>query len=170
MACCLPAPSHSLNLCWLIASEILWYLHASNFAASAQATIFCIMSLEIIVLKSQPHLSADNEWNHRHRGRHTIALFNANEAVLKVMSTWWLIKWKHSPCCCPFVRAGGRWISLTKASDAELFSEICAWTNDWANNCDTDDLIRHRAHYDVTVMEPTMNSWYNKNKKAHKGH
>ena len=52
-------------------------------------TIFCIMSLEIIVLKSQPHLSADNEWNHRHRGRHTIALFNANEAVLKVMSTWW---------------------------------------------------------------------------------
>ena len=33
-----------------------------------------------------------------------------------------------------------------------MFSLICAWTNDWANNRDAGDLRRHRAHYDVTVM------------------
>ena len=33
-----------------------------------------------------------------------------------------------------------------------MFSLTCAWTNDWANNRDASDLIRHRAHYNVTVM------------------
>ena len=33
-----------------------------------------------------------------------------------------------------------------------MFSSICAWTNDWANNLDAGDLRRHRAHYDVTAM------------------
>ena len=35
---------------------------------------------------------------------------------------------------------------------ALMFSLICAWTNVWANNRDAGDLTRHRAHYDVTVM------------------
>ena len=33
-----------------------------------------------------------------------------------------------------------------------MFSLICAWTNAWANNRNADNLGRHRAHYDVTVM------------------
>ena len=49
---------------------------------------------------------------------------------------------------------GHRWIPHTKASDAELWCFI--WSeheiNGWANNGDTGDLRRHRAHYDVTVM------------------
>ena len=32
------------------------------------------------------------------------------------------------------------------------FSLIYAWTNDWANNRDADDLKRHRAHYDVVTV------------------
>ena len=35
---------------------------------------------------------------------------------------------------------------------ALMFSLICAWTNDWANNRDASDLIRQCAHCDVTVM------------------
>ena len=56
------------------------------------------------------------------------------------------------PLCGEFT--GHRWIPLTKASDAELlmFPLICAWTNGHLNNRDTDDLRRHCAHYDVTVM------------------
>ena len=56
------------------------------------------------------------------------------------------------PLCGEFV--GHRWIPLTKASDAELwcFFFICAWANGWINNRDAGDLIRHRAHYGVTVM------------------
>ena len=35
---------------------------------------------------------------------------------------------------------------------ALMFSLICDWTNDWANNRDAGDLRRHGAYYDVTVM------------------
>ena len=36
---------------------------------------------------------------------------------------------------------------------ALMFSLICVWINDWVNNSEAGDLTRHRAHYDVTVME-----------------
>ena len=68
-----------------------------------------------------------------------------------------VIKWKHFPRYWPFVRGiyrppvnsphKGRW------RGALMFSLIHAWTNSWANNGDTGDLRRHRAHYDVSVME-----------------
>ena len=40
-----------------------------------------------------------------------------------------------------------------KWTGSSVFCLICAWTNGWANNHDAGDLRRHRAHYDVTVME-----------------
>ena len=43
-----------------------------------------------------------------------------------------------------------RWISRTKASDAELWCFL--WINGWVNNRTAGDLWHHRAHYDVTVM------------------
>ena len=36
---------------------------------------------------------------------------------------------------------------------ALMFSLICAWTNNWANNRDAGDFRRHRAHYDIIVMQ-----------------
>ena len=36
---------------------------------------------------------------------------------------------------------------------ALMFSLICVWINDWANNNEAGDLIRYRAHYDVIVMQ-----------------
>ena len=33
-----------------------------------------------------------------------------------------------------------------------MFSLICALINGWVNIREADDLIRHRAHYDVSVM------------------
>ena len=50
---------------------------------------------------------------------------------------------------------GHRWIPRTKASDAELWCFcffICAWINGWVTNREVGDLIRPRAHYDVTAM------------------
>ena len=35
---------------------------------------------------------------------------------------------------------------------ALMFSLMCGWTNNWANNRDAGDLRRHHVHYDVTVM------------------
>ena len=50
---------------------------------------------------------------------------------------------------------GHRWIPLTKASEAELWCFL--WCAPWINNCvynrEAGELRRHRAHYDITVME-----------------
>ena len=67
------------------------------------------------------------------------------------------IKWKHFPRYWFFVRGihrspvnfphKGQWRGIL------MFSLICAWKNNWVNNRETCDLRRHRAHYDVNVME-----------------
>ena len=36
MACCLTAPSHSLNQCWLNINGVLWYSPYNNFTSSAR--------------------------------------------------------------------------------------------------------------------------------------
>ena len=82
----------------------------------------------------------------------TIVAISANDDV---------IKWKHFPCYWPFVR-GIRGSLVNSAHKGQwrralMFSLICAWTNDWVNNRDADDLRRHRANYDVTLM----NGWTN---------
>ena len=67
-----------------------------------------------------------------------------------------VIKWKHFPRHCPFVRGihrssvdsphKGQW------RGALMFSLICAWINSWVNNREAGDLRCHHTHYDVTVM------------------
>ena len=67
-----------------------------------------------------------------------------------------VIKWKHFPRYCPFVRRihrspvnsphKGRW------RGALMFSLIYAWINDWVNNREAGDLRHQRGHYDVIVM------------------
>ena len=49
---------------------------------------------------------------------------------------------------------------------ALMFSLICGWINGWVNNREADDLTRHRAHYDVTVMGwcgCDCGDWYRRN-------
>ena len=67
-----------------------------------------------------------------------------------------VIKWKHFPHYCPFVRGihrspvnsphKGQW------RGALMSSLICSWINGWVNNGEAGDLRRHRAHYDVIGM------------------
>ena len=44
---------------------------------------------------------------------------------------------------------------VTRSFDvwASMFSLIYVWINGWVNNGEAGDLICHRAHYDVTVMQ-----------------
>ena len=60
MACCLAAPSHYLNQCWLI-SEVLRHSPRSIFIVSAQGTIL-YNEFEIHTFKLLPHLPEANEW------------------------------------------------------------------------------------------------------------
>ena len=38
-ACCLTAPSHQLNQCWLLIRQVQWHSLGSNFTVSAQTSI-----------------------------------------------------------------------------------------------------------------------------------
>ena len=68
-----------------------------------------------------------------------------------------VIKWKHFPRYWPFV--WGIYLSPVNYPHkgqwrgALMFSLIRAWTNRWVNNWNAGDFRRHRAHYDVTVMQ-----------------
>ena len=67
-----------------------------------------------------------------------------------------VIKWKHFPCYWPFVR-GIHWSLVNSPHKGQwrgalMFSFICVWINDLANNREAGDLRRHRAHNDVIVM------------------
>ena len=67
-----------------------------------------------------------------------------------------VIKWETFPRYWPFVGGIHLWLMdcphKSQLCGALMFSLICAWTNVWANNRDAGGLRRHRAHYDVTVM------------------
>ena len=74
-----------------------------------------------------------------------------------------VIKRKHFPRYWPFVRGihrppvnsphKGQW------RGALMIPLIRAWINGWVNAREAGDLKRHRAHYDVSVMESKRYRW-----------
>ena len=77
-----------------------------------------------------------------------------------------VIKWKHFPRYCPFVRR----IHLSPVNSSHkgqwrgalMFSSICTWINGWVNNREAGDLRRNRADYDVIVMCVASLSYWTK--------
>ena len=67
-----------------------------------------------------------------------------------------VIKWKHFPRHWPFVRGIHRSTVSSpykgKWRGALMFPLIYAWINAWVNNRKAGDSRRHRAHYDVIVI------------------
>ena len=53
---------------------------------------------------------------------------------------------RNSPVTGDFPSQG----PVTRSFD--VFSLICAWINAWVNKREVDDLSRHRAHYDITLI------------------
>ena len=47
-------------------------------------------------------------------------------------------------------------VSGLQSRETLMYSLICAWTNGWAKTRDAGDLRRHRAHYNVTVIESNI--------------
>ena len=68
-----------------------------------------------------------------------------------------VIKYKHFQRYWPFVLGIHR-SALNSPHKRQwrgtlIFSLICVWINGWVNNREAADLRRHRAHYDVNIME-----------------
>ena len=60
VGCCLTAPNHYLNRCWLNPNEVLWPSPESNFTLSVQATVI-YNEFENYILKLLPHLPGAHE-------------------------------------------------------------------------------------------------------------
>ena len=80
-------------------------------------------------------------------GRRGPAILIIHDDIIKrkhLSRHWSFVRGIHrSPVTSPHK---GQW------RGALMFSLICAWTNSWVNNRNAGFFIRHRAHYDVTVM------------------
>ena len=61
MDCCLTAPSHYLNQCWLIITKVQWCSSESNFAWDITAIGHWTFSLKIIFLRFYWNLPGANE-------------------------------------------------------------------------------------------------------------
>ena len=109
------------------------------------------------VLYQQGLSCTDGMWTHHcyyHHYQYNHMGLERPHMYTKSIDTHWhddIIKWKpfprYFPSCGKF--AGHQWKSLTKASDAEL------WCFLWSAP-DAGDLRRHRAQYDVTLMEQLL--------------
>ena len=81
-------------------------------------------------------------------------------SIEALVNTFWqalsthddVIKRTHFPRYLPFLWGIHRSSHKGLWRGALTFSMICTWINGWVNNREAGDLIRHRAHYDVTVM------------------
>ena len=60
MTCCLMAPSHYLNQCCLLNSEVLWHSPGRNLMRVPKL-LLCEMNLKTMLLKSLPHLPVAKE-------------------------------------------------------------------------------------------------------------
>ena len=77
LACCLTAPSHYLNQCWLIISKVLWHSSAGDFIRDTSATIHYKFSLKFSFLKFK-FKSPRGQWvkmiKHHHAGMASFSL------------------------------------------------------------------------------------------------
>ena len=66
-----------------------------------------------------------------------------------------VFKWKHFPRYWPLKRSPVNSPHKGQWRGALMFSLICAWINGWVNNREAGDLRRHRAQFNVIVMNIT---------------
>ena len=163
MACCLTAPSHCLNQCWL---EVTGF-HPTRIAVSQNMRKICREKLPFKINSVHTvYACAKGKWV---KWLYAIWVYTDAAVYGNLYSFWYVyfhfkgtdvhddvIKWEHFPRYWPFVRRihrspvnsphKGQW------RGALMFSLICVWINGWINNREAGDLRRYCARYDVTVM------------------
>ena len=98
----------------------------------------------------------DCRWNHFiHRARDKMATM-LQTSYLGVFSSWWRHQMETFSAllaiCAGNSSVTGEFPAQRPVARCFYVSFICTWIFSWVNNREADDLRRHRAHYDVTVM------------------
>ena len=153
MACCLTAPSHYLNQCWLIIDEVPWHSSQGIILRWCEDTNQ-LNKIENCSFKMASR-SPRGQWvKYAHgfavvcfavvmlwvRGGYTWSIYPYSPGLFKIAPVLAnhddVIKWKHFPRYWPFVRGiHGEFPHKGQWRGALMFSFICAWINVWVNNC-----------------------------------
>ena len=110
MACCLTAPSHYLNQCWLIINCIMWHWHETQFTGSAQDinkhncqitfTSLGVSELKITAATNCIEMQSDKLYmvwytNEKHESYE-------NSSMILIFWLWyllWVIQWDNTLLC-----------------------------------------------------------------------
>ena len=147
MACCLTAPSHNLNQCWLIISKVWW--HSSEAIPQPPFTKF---SLKITYLKLNWNLPGANELTHWPLGN--VAAISHFQTLIKDRYL------EHFMWNCPWVNATNLtddWSTLVQGHQA------ITWTNVdqvlWCPKTLLDhNKLKHRSGIDLTKAKTPHSS------------
>ena len=118
IACCLTAPSHYLNQCWLIMSEVLQHTPGGKFRNRCPRYLLVDMSLKMTNLSFQSNLPGAKElkwWSHA-----PICIISSVDIVVRLVllthETW--AKWL--PCCKQYFPVHTSWMKMV----VSLYSNI----------------------------------------------
>ena len=116
MASCLMTPSHHLNLCWLIISEVVWHSREPNYPLE-KCTRYQFLEW-VKFVKLLPHLSRDNE------------LSNILEMMCRTF-TWKVSKQQYLLSVCtpefPWCPHSDMWCCLIGPKPPVSYIVICKW-------------------------------------------
>ena len=85
-----------------------------------------------------------------------LASMGGSRPLNMIKTAWWRHQMETFSALLAFVRGMHQsqvnFPHKGQRRGALMFSLICAWINDWANNRKVGDLRRNHTHYDVTVL------------------
>ena len=149
MACCLTAPSHYLNQCWLIISEVIWHSPENNFAVWMSKLLIIIMGLNIILLKLRLHFPGAYEFMRD-------ILFNF-ECFINKMLVW-------MEGCTEGVINGVhlipmfQWVNLQTVGRTPFNLYHTGWTIDYPNRCFFNDETTWKQHAENILIVTWLHS------------
>ena len=152
-------PNHYQNQCWLTLSLTFNYKHLLNLNRNKSVTRKRSWICGILDVLIKRCTLPSGEFV---KTRLCLPTANSRFVYCKCKCDDDVIKRKHFPRNCPFVRGNHRspvnFFKKGKWRGALMYSLICAWINGWVNNQEVCDLRRHRAHYDVMLMKTIVNA------------
>ena len=139
----------------------LWLIRRARrlVAILKQATAFCFGLSKVITLSTDAFSARDENYEFiiaSLYGPGCNSSCSTGQSAFQSLSTWWRHQMETFSALLALC-AGNSLVPVNSPHKGQwrgalMFSLICAWINDWVNNCETGDLRCHRGHYDVNVV------------------
>ena len=125
MACCLTAPSHYLNQCWLLISEVLWHSLPSILTAPAQSCYYKFENYTFKIFATSPRVPSIKDMPIIHE-----VVMSGCQALLPLHLHFGWLHWNHCRLAClSFIILQFQWILKAFERIWEKKHLALAWIN-----------------------------------------